>query len=398
MSIKMKNNLQKFKIYSGIILFFLILGGIYLSFVGGYGSDEDTLALIGAYESMKGGEKLMASRFTPYPVAEIGIGFLSYQFGSIAANLVTFLFIILSCFFFYISLSKKHNFEEILFFLILCLSNPILYFDNIEPIDYSWALIFLSLGLFVLKKKYFELAILFFGISVGTRINFVLFVFVIIFFLDNFKQLKFFRRIVLFISSFFIGGLFYLPIWYQYGFGIEWLTAVTPNNQGLIGLLSRFIYKTLLSITIISSLYIFLLFLQKKNLNKLFKVENIRLILSIILSNLTLFFLIPAELSYLQPFLVSLYFLIFKLFSKKIVAIIIILNFSSWIVDINLLDIKYKSDDFCNNVEAISAKINLKLENGRFYKYIDSRDKIKCWVLDDSERSKKIISGKALKN
>ena len=56
--------------------------GIFLSFIGGYGSDEDTLALIGAYESMMGGGKVMASRFTLI-VAEI-IYFLSYQFGSIA--------------------------------------------------------------------------------------------------------------------------------------------------------------------------------------------------------------------------------------------------------------------------------------------------------------------------
>ena len=59
------------------ILSIIICLGIYLSFIGGYGSDEDTLPLIGAFESMLGGERVMASRFTPYPVAELGIGFLS---------------------------------------------------------------------------------------------------------------------------------------------------------------------------------------------------------------------------------------------------------------------------------------------------------------------------------
>ena len=48
-----------------IILFLFLILGIYLSFIGGYGSDEDTLPLIGAYESMLGGKNLMASRFTP---------------------------------------------------------------------------------------------------------------------------------------------------------------------------------------------------------------------------------------------------------------------------------------------------------------------------------------------
>ena len=136
----MKNNYKNLINLTNIFLIILMFIGVYLSFIGGYGSDEDTLALIGAYESMMGGGKVMASRFTPYPVAEIGIGFLSYQFGSIAANLTTFIFIILSCLFFFLGLSKNNL--KVSLFLILCLSNPVLFFDNIEPIDYSWAFIF----------------------------------------------------------------------------------------------------------------------------------------------------------------------------------------------------------------------------------------------------------------
>ena len=52
----------------------------------------------------------------------------------------------------------------------------------------------------------------------------------------------------------------------------------------------------------------------------------------------------------------------------------------------------------CKNVEALSAKLDLKIEKGRFYKYLNTRDKIKCWIIDDSERSRKILSGKALKD
>ena len=315
----MKNKFTKIINLENLILFIFISFGIYLGFIGGYGSDEDTLALIGAFESMMGGERVMASRFTPYPVAEIGIGFLSYQLGSFAANTVTFIFFILSCLFFYLSMTKNKNLKDLSLFLILCLSNPVLFFDNIEPIDYSWAFVFLSLGFFSLKKNYFELAILFFGICIGTRINFILFVFAIVFFYENKNQLNFYRKLILFLSSFFIGGLFYLTIWFQHGFGLEWLTAVTPSNQGFIGLLSRFIYKIIISITILSFFYIlyfFFIILKKENLNKL-KINNLNVLISIIILNLILFFFIPAELSYLQPFLVSLYFLIFKIFFKK---------------------------------------------------------------------------------
>ena len=394
----MKYNFFKKKNYINFTLISIIIFGIYLSLVGGYGSDEDTLALIGAFESMMSGERVMASRFTPYPVAEIGIGFLSYQFGSAVANLVTFSFIILSCLFFFLSLSKKNNLNEIALFLILCLSNPVLFFDNIEPIDYSWAFVFLTLGLFSLKKNYYELAILFFGISIGTRINFILFVFVIIFFFDHIRSLNLIRRVTIFISSFFIGGLFYLTIWFQHGFGLDWLTAVTPNNQGVFGLAARFTYKTIISITILSFIFIlinYFFFLKKKKNNK-YEIFNLKLILVIILSNLILFFFIPAELSYLQPFLVALYFMIFQTFSKRLIIILIIVNLSSWFIDINFLKIKYKSNDICNNVEAISAKLDIKIEKGRLFKYFDSRDKIKCWI-KDSSRGEKILQGKPLK-
>ena len=143
---------MKYVNLNNILLIFLLFGGILFSFIGGYGSDEDTLALIGAYESMLGGGKLMASRFTPYPVAELGIGFLSYQFGSWSVNLLTFIFMFLSGIFFYLGIDIKFKNKNIILFLILILSNPVLYFDNLEPIDYSWALLPLCLGLFFLKK------------------------------------------------------------------------------------------------------------------------------------------------------------------------------------------------------------------------------------------------------
>ena len=204
---------MKYVNLNNFLLLLLIFGGILFSFLGGYGSDEDTLALIGAYESMLGGGKLMASRFTPYPVAELGIGFLSYQFGSWSVNLLTFIFMFLSAIFFYLGIDIKLKNKSIIFFLILVLSNPVLYFDNLEPIDYSWALLPMCIGLYFLKKKYYEIAIIFFGISIGTRIYFFLFLIPIIFLFSESYKISLNRKILIFLGSFFIGGLFYLPFW-----------------------------------------------------------------------------------------------------------------------------------------------------------------------------------------
>ena len=76
-----------------LIITSLLILAIYLSFIGGYGSDEDTLPMIGVFLNYFKGN-IMTSRFTGYPVPEFGIGFLSYYFGSFVANLLhLFLFL-----------------------------------------------------------------------------------------------------------------------------------------------------------------------------------------------------------------------------------------------------------------------------------------------------------------
>ena len=41
--------------------------------------------------------------------------------------------------------------------------------------------------------------------------------------------------------------------------------------------------------------------------------------------------------------------------------------------------------------------LTFKVEDGFFYKYIESRDDIKCWVYGTSERYQKFFEGKAPK-
>ena len=392
MKLKILNNLK----LELVIIFSLIIFGIYLSAVSGYGSDEDTLPMIGVFEAIAGGGNLMASRFTPYPVAELGIGFLSYNFGSAVANIVTFFFMIIGIIFFYYGVAKKVDYKNLIFFLLLCLSSPVLFFDNLEPIDYSWAFLPLAFGIFSLRKNYWDLAIVLFGISIGTRIYFLAFVLMIIYFYDYSPKITIKRKMILFLSSFFIGGLFYLPIWFEHGFGLSWLTAVTPNDQGIFGLIARFFYKTAMTFSIITFLILIIFFIKRFN-NKI-KFEKSKLIISIILMNLLIFVSIPAELSYLQPMLIAFYYFIITNFTKKILYVIIIAQFISWVVEINPLEIKYIGKNKCDNIQATSAKIKFTIIKGRYFQFINSRDQINCWIKDDSIRSKRILEGKALKN
>ena len=181
LNIKNFNSINKIQL---ICIFSLLGFAIYLSFIGGYGADEDTLPMIYVFESKLDSGNFVSSRFTGNPVAEIGIGFLAYFFGSWAANLATFIFLIIGLLLFYYSFEKKDN-KELLLFLLLCLSSPVLFFDNLEPVDYSWAFFFYALGLFLLKNKLTELSIIFFALAVGVRLNYFLFIVITILFFNE---------------------------------------------------------------------------------------------------------------------------------------------------------------------------------------------------------------------
>ena len=265
--------------------------------------------MIGVYSNFLNGN-FMTSRFTGNPVAEFGIGFLAVNFGSFAANLVTFS-LFLSSLLIISNLYFKKNFQFGLLFIILTLSNPYLFFENLEPIDYSWALFFFTLGLYFRNIKKFDLSLIFFAISIGTRINFVPFVFAAIIF-SNYEKKFLLKNITHFIGIIFVSGLFYLPVWIQHGLGVDWLTAGRPTSD-LIGYLSRFSYKLMLSIGFVQILFILLTFIKFDN-KKIKQVKYYYFEIILILFNLLIFLWIPAEISYLQPGLVFFYLIISKIF------------------------------------------------------------------------------------
>jgi len=383
------------KIFVYLILSAIIFLGFYLCFIGGYGSDEDTLPMIYVFEAKLHGGRFVSSRYTGNPLAELGIGFLSYFFGSFAANLVTYIFLLSGLIIFYFAFSKDKSLEKLNFFIFLCLTSPILFFDNLEPVDYSWAFFFFSCGVFFLSRKLFELSVMFFAFSVGARINYVLFVLIIILFYQFDEKISLFRRLSLFFASFIFGGLFYLPIWFDNSFGLSWLTAGRPTDQGLFGLLARFLYKLYISIGYISS-FILLIYLFKE-FHRINNIKNIKVLLFLCLANLLIFFWIPAEFSYLQLFLVIECLIVLSLNNKKFIYLICVGNLLSWIIFISPIKIQYLDSQYCAPKNAISASFKINIEKGFFYKYIESRDKINCWVHGNSERAKRILKGEALK-
>ncbi len=375
-----------------IILTVLIFYGFYLCLIGGYGSDEDTLPMIYVFEARLETGRFVSSRFTSYPIPEIGIGFLSYFFGSWAANSVTFIFFILGLIFIFLSFQKKLELEKLYFFLILCISSPILFFENLEPMDYSWAFLFFSIGLYFFSKKLFELAVLAFAFSVGCRLNFIIFVFLAIFFFNN-NLISTQKRIIISICTFVTSGLFYLPVWFDNGFGLDWITAARPIEQGFLGLFARFSYKTWMAFGFVQLIIISIAFF--KIYKKKIYFDNFKLLSLLTIFNLLLFLYIPAELSYLQPAIIFIYLILSKLLETKILLTIVIINFISWGINFEILKINYKDNDICSPKHATSASLDFSIKNGAIKEFFETRKMITCWINSSSERGRRILKGKS---
>ena len=88
---KFKNNNSSFLLL--FVFFCLIFTGIYFCFINNYGWDWDTYAMINSYLNILNNGIYVRSRGAGYLVPEIGIGFLSYNFGSFFTNIVCFSFL-----------------------------------------------------------------------------------------------------------------------------------------------------------------------------------------------------------------------------------------------------------------------------------------------------------------
>ena len=381
------------KYLSSFLILSFVLFGFYLCYIGGYGSDEDTLPMLYVFEARLADGRFVTSRFTSYPIPEIGLGFLSYFFGSFAANSVTYFFNLLGLAFIYFSFQKKIDIEKFKLFLILSLSSPILFFENLEPMDYSWAFLFFSLGTFFFSRKIFELAILGFGFAIGCRINFVIFILLFIYFYNFKENINFKKRSLIFLNTFIIGGLFYLPIWFDNSFNLSWITAARPTEQGLLGLFARFTYKSIMTFGLIQ-LILILYFLLKLKFNK---YSDVKLLIILTISNFALFLYIPAEKSYLQPAIIFLNLILIEKLSKLIVILLIVFNLISWVVSYDFLKITYKDNSKCGTKHAISASFEFNFSKGEVNNFYDSRNMIYCWANINTERGKRIIEGKSTK-
>ena len=384
-----------------ISISFLVIIGIFICKIKGYGSDIDAYSLIKTFLGVIDNGAYSPSRYYGHPVPEILIGFLAYNFGSLITSFFCYSIFIASLYFFYSSFSDNKISNNIYLFLFLCVSNPILIFDNTNISDFQLAMFFFSAGIYCYKKKKNYFVPLLFGLSIGSRLNFTLFI--ILFFLyEYYFSDKKDKKKIIFESfySLFIGGLFYLNVFFQSHLNLSFIKNTGGPALEFMEIFPRFFYKIYYSIGKFSFIFIFFIFLfsflKKKN-TKIF--SSSKFILAFIVTNLLVFLFIPSKTAILSISIIFLYLIIINNYKKKTILVLIFLNFFSWVLSYEILNIKYKNQNICDPIQAISAQIKFKTTSGEFLKMIENnKNVVFCSSKQfNDQRSYKYLNGKKIK-
>jgi len=312
-----------------IILALLFLAIFCISLINFYGNDVDTYAILNTFIKYIDTKNYYPSRIYGSPFAEFFLGFLIYNFGAKITNLLVCVIFITSIFFFYKSyIYIKYNIEKKLF-LLLCLSNPILLFDNINISDYPLALFFFSMGMFFFKKNNY-LGVILLSLSVACRTNFIIFV---SYYIIIVNQISLTYKIKNFTLMYVIIFLFYFPALNFYDFqfiknsplgGLRF--DISSNYKfDFINQFGRFFYKIVKSIGFLQTLIILFLVLLNLSRQKIkYFIFKFYKELNLILLNLFVFILHPTKTSIISVALILFYIIIIKNIKKKFILIFLI--------------------------------------------------------------------------
>ncbi len=382
-----------------IIVIFLVLLGIQTSLYKGYGDDLDSHALILTFINVYESGVYSPSRFYGSPFGELFYGFIGYNFGSFIGSFLSYCFFLFSIILIFTSYSKnKINQKDLFLFILICLSNPVLYLDNTNPSDYPLSLFLFSAALFLFKKNDKFYSIIFFALAIATRANFALLIIVFLIY-EMFKDKRNYKSslLVLFYSLT-ISSLFYFPIFIQSKFSLSFISNGGGPDLTFKALTPRFLYKSYLSIGVFSSIFIIYLLIANIKKVKELLLNNKDLVILISL-NLLVFYFMPTKTSIISLVIILLYVFLFKLIdNKKYIYSIILFNFLFYVVSYQIFDFKYKYSKKCDPIEAIGAEFKFKISQGYYFKRTETmRNQIFCASKQLGENSQKYIKGSRIK-
>ena len=107
----------------------------------------------------------------------------------------------------------------------------------------------------------------------------------------------------------------------------------------------------------------------------------------------------PTKFLIINPLMIFLYIVSFKILKKKMLYFLILLNLFQWIINYEVIDIKYRYNSICDPVQAIEAKVNFSINEGKIIDYfLNKKEYKKCYIGFFREYSENFEKGLPLIN
>jgi hypothetical protein len=363
-----------------LVIFFVYY--LLVSFTG-YGNDDDIFRVLASGQDLFLNHVYHPSRFQGYLIPEIVIGITSLIGGHYLSNFVSVVLAIAVLYLFHYFISKVFDREISLILTLIVGFNPYFVIAATSSLDYIYGLFFLLLGILLLYKKRYLAATLAFALALSSRMaNALLVGFVFGYFLViNYPvDKKEFWKI--FATGFFALLLtlaLYIPVYIASDHTFRFFSYYI-QGYGWTGYVTRFIYKNIAFIGLISTLFLYGVIaynLFKKRIQFKRSVLLFFVVAAIIVEQLK-FLKIPIQLSFLLPtfmLMVTLYPYLLK--TKLALYVMLCLTLFYSVVNIDFLKFTYVLDKGATDgttLVANGAEIGLFINPGIIIQDIKDRE------------------------
>lgn len=354
----------------------------------GYGSDNDTYAVVDVGRQFAETGEYVPSRNPGYLVHETATLVLRFIGGSFLSNVGSLLIslIFINCF---QQLCQRFAIPHSAYLTTIVVVHPLMWINSTSTIDYVWALGFLFAGFLLLLKQYYVLAGVLLGLAIGARLSSfiaVAGVFGFAWWVNTEENLNRTNTLIAVLVACIVGAICYVPSLIYTGWTLKFLTPGiggaelwTPTAR-----LGRFIYKNIYFWGLPATVFFIYIFSSiVKNRARIFMTRWFALsLLSVVMivGYEALFLKFPVENEYLLPMLPFSLFLVGIILHNKPRAIIVL---AILVASFNFFNLNIAHPNVPG--QATNASFGLWSEHGVLIQDIRERiklrgcDSLRCW-------------------
>lgn len=354
----------------------------------GYGSDNDTYAVVDVGREFTETREYVPSRNPGYLVHEAATTVLGFIGGSLLSNAGSLLMalVFINCF---QQLCRLFDIPHSEYLTTVIIVHPLMWINSTSTIDYVWALGFLFAGFLLLLRRYYILGGVLLGLAIGARLSSFIAVAGIFGFAWWAKTEENINRrstLIAVLITCVVGALCYVPSFAYAGWTLKFLTPGiggtelwTPTAR-----IGRFIYKNIYFWGLPAAVFlIYIFFLTIKKPARIFTTRWFSLsVLSVVMiaGYEALFLKFPVENEYLLPMLPFSLFLVGMILQDKPQTIVVL---AILVASFNFFNINIARPNVAG--QATNASFGLWSESGVLIEDTRERlklrgcDSLRCW-------------------